>query len=78
MFTSNLTQEFQETVNALTDSTHAVYGSHAFAAGYLGTLSVRMFEMLSKKQKQDFLDTMGKTKDWYVKRARELEEEDTM
>ena len=74
MFTSNLTQEFQETVNELTDSTLAVYGSHSYAAGYLGTLVVEMFNGLSKRQKQMILKSMEGTKDSYVKRARELEE----
>jgi SLT domain-containing protein len=74
MFTSNLTQEFQETVNALTDSTHAVYGSHSYSSGYFGSQVVQMFEMLSKKQKQNLIDSVGKTKDMYVKRALELAE----
>ena len=51
-------QDFKEYANDFADASRQVYGSHAYAAGYFGSVLVDMFRLLTVAEQQRFLKRM--------------------
>jgi hypothetical protein len=58
MFHTDNQVEFKEVLRKFTDATYDKYGSHAYAAGYLESMTVQMLALLSKREQKGFIDSM--------------------
>ena len=58
MFHTDNQVEFKEILRKFTDASYKNYGSHAYSAGYLESMTVQMLALLSKREQKGFIDSM--------------------
>lgn len=51
-------RETQQAVTAMTDSSHSLYGSYAYAAGYMGSMIADLVALLPKAKRQQVRDQL--------------------
>ena len=68
---TSVTRKYIAQVDTFVTSTHAVYGTHSFSAGYLASTVNEMFGMLNSRDQAFILSSMTRTAHMYQEMAQE-------
>jgi len=71
LFTTPNQDELYAEMDAMCETSHKLYGSHSYIAGYYGSTISQLFAHLPKKKQREFIDQIKRS---HSKLALQLEE----